>query len=94
MKNWVIGDKAWMIEYCTDLPCVRGTRYADLDKAIYKRFVYPTREEAIFEAVKSSPLDCFRKVQYWEVQLIDPHSKGIRSTFKWEIIGDVYEYSG
>jgi hypothetical protein len=97
-KNPTLGDEAWKVEWCYELPSVEGTSDADIDRAKYKYRIFMCREMAEKFARICYPDDKFGAVHIYPVTFEDPHADtkyaGIRSQFRWAETGDAIEYSG
>lgn len=91
-----VGDIAFEVETCVDLPLVEGTTDADINRARYERSYHKTFDDAYARARRVYPEDKFGAVTISTVQWLDQHHDtdcaGIE--YGWEVVADPIEYSG
>jgi hypothetical protein len=92
-----LGDEAYKVEWCCELPLEADGKTAIIDAAKYYRRLFPSLKLAEVFARKILPKDKFGSVLIYPVRFTDPHYDsefaGIRSEFCWEATGDAIEVS-
>lgn len=93
-KPPVLGESAWEVEWCYELPTVEGCNDADIDRAKFSRSMVKSKEAAMELAKKVYPLDKFGAVKITPMEYRDDIGEGIAALFDWAAAGDSIEYSG
>jgi len=93
---WVpqLGERAFEVEWCSEIPIDPVTQDRNLDAAVYHVKICRTAEEALAFAKTVYPQDQFGSVAITPVELQDPYGRDIRRTFAWEYVGDSIHYDG
>lgn len=86
MKTKSIGQKAWEVEWCSEVPLIPGTKDADMDQAKYHVALFPNVGLARSFAKRILPKDWFGSVRLTPMEAVDEYDIG-RAT-GWEPCGE------
>lgn len=91
-----LGDEAWKVEWCYELPLVSGTKDADVDAAKYRSKIFTSKQFAERYGRMCAPHDQFGGPLIYPVRFVDPWDDvpevaGQQRHFRWEESGDPCE---
>ena len=93
-KRPELGDRAFEVEWCIEIPNYPDSEDRDIDNAKYRRRIVATKDDALSLAKEVYPQDQFGAVTVTPVEFIDPYEENIPKTFRWDYCGDSLHYSG
>ena len=95
-RRWLVGDKAWQVEWCAEIPRTKDGD-ADLDAAKEHRKLFASREDALTYAREVFPRDAFGSVRITPVEKFpydDAHANSHPYVGFWETTGDTEHFEG